>query len=107
MDGDVLIDPEASLQPRRQVVIVFPPLGGQRVNLGRQLCSTPHPRPPFPHHTDGLSSDLPLRRRTGTRMIESSARRFRRSTSTPRICSRFVWWRCSIQAPAMRPCTPR
>jgi len=37
MDGDVLIDPEASLQPRRQVVIVFPPLGGQRVNLGRQL----------------------------------------------------------------------
>ena len=46
MDGDVLIDPEASLQPRRQVVIVFPPLGGQRVNLGRQLCSTPHPHPP-------------------------------------------------------------
>mgnify|MGYP001413478207 FL=1 len=46
MDGDVLIDPEASLQPRRQVVIVFPPLGGQRVNLGRQLCSPPIPTPP-------------------------------------------------------------
>jgi acyl transferase domain-containing protein len=37
MDGDVLIDPVASLQAGRQVVIVFPPLGGQRVNLGRQL----------------------------------------------------------------------
>ena len=51
MAGDVLIDPEsaageASLQAGRQVVIVFPPLGGQRVNLGRQLCSPPIPTPP-------------------------------------------------------------